>query len=61
VPLSFLGTKQICAGYLDQELLSLKKFEGYVPVDFSVPPPAEKIKTGPTGKYMVLGKFYTFF
>ena len=45
----------IVPGFLDQELLSLKKFEEYKPVDANALVPTQKSNQGPTGKYMVLG------
>ena len=45
------------SGFLDQELLSLKKFEEYKPVDAGTTVPKIESKTaGPPGKYMVLGR-----
>ena len=50
-------------GFLEQELLSLKKFSVYLPVDLVGGQPAEKQTevgnkkvAGPAGKYMILGK-----
>ena len=45
------------SGFLDQELLSLKKFEEYKPVDAGTTVPKIESKTAePPGKYMVLGR-----
>jgi len=44
----------LSSGFLDQELLSLKKFEEYKPVDSNALVPTQKSNQGPTGKYMVL-------
>lgn len=45
----------LSVGFLDQELLSLRKFEIYRPVDIAQETPAiQKTESGPSGKYMVL-------
>ena len=51
----YLNNFFIVPGFLDQELLSLKKFEEYKPVDSNALVPTQKSNQGPTGKYMVLG------
>ena len=51
----------LLTGFLDQELLSLRKFEVYRPVDIAQETPAiQKTESGPSGKYMVLGDYFYF-